>query len=251
MVAGRLAAVLSSGWANTVTHAIFEPPPWPRALLALRTMCAVDEVASTMRHQALNELTGVGALIHRIRSRAGAPSGRPGPGELGPLFEAVETRLQGASARLGFRFLPPPVPAAPTQLGARSSALLDAFGVKSELQGDPSATAVIAPDEFDVALGCLLENAIEALAQGGRPGRLELRLERRADCWAFEVSDDGLGLGLDVFEHLHDPFFTTHPGRAGLGLKIARRIVNRWAGELQLTRHDPRGLSAVLLLPAA
>ena len=230
---------------------IFDPPTWPRALLRLRTLCAIDEVASTIRHQALNELTGMGALVYRLRSRVIGTGGGAGSSELGPLFDAIEARLQGAPGRMRFRFLAPTESGARTDLGAQARALLDALGVRAELLAGPAATAVIAADELEVALGCVVENAVEALALGGTQGLLELRIERREDRWALEVRDEGVGVEPEVFERVYEPFFTTHPGRAGLGLKIARRIVNRWAGEITLSRRDPRGLSVVLVLPAA
>jgi hypothetical protein len=247
---------MQGGVTCTVATTAFDPLAWPRALHRLRMLCAADEVASTMRHQALNELTGLGALLYRVRSRlAGGASialgGRSSVGELQPLFDSMEARLHGAPARLGFRFLAPPVPGSRTEVTSQAHALLDGLGVSAQVHGARPALAAIAADELEVALGCLVENAVEALAQAGREGELGIEVARLGERWAIEVRDEGVGIERTTLEHLFDPFFTTHPGRAGLGLKIARRLAHRWGGELAIAPRANRGLSVVLMLPAA
>jgi hypothetical protein len=240
---------------TAVATTAFDPLAWPRALSALRTLCAADEVAATLRHQALNELTGIGALLYRVRSRLMgggiALGGRSSLPELQPLFDSMESRLQGAPARLGFRFLGPASSGARTELVGQARGLLEALGVEAEMNGSPRAHAAIVPEELEVALGCLVENAVESLAQAGRQGALALSIERHNDRWALEVRDDGVGIEPEAMDHLFDPFFTTHPGRAGLGLKIARRIAHRWGGELLIAPRDSGGLSVVIQLPSA
>jgi signal transduction histidine kinase len=237
---------------DLVATAAFDPLSWPRALSRLRTLCAADEVASTLRHQALNELTGIGALLYRVRSRLGtavALGGRSSVGELQPLFDSMEARLHGAPVRLGYRFLPEASAGTRCDLAAQAAALLEGLGVEAPVHCTRPAHALVASEELEVALGCLVENAVEALAQAGRQGHLAVQIDRRADRWAVEVQDDGVGVDATAISHLFDPFFTTHPGRAGLGLKIARRIAHRWSGELLVARREPAGFSAALLLP--
>jgi signal transduction histidine kinase len=215
-------------------------------------LCAADEVASTLRHQALNELTGIGALLYRVRSRLGLSllaAGRGSTGELGSLFDSIDARVQGAPERLAFRFLPQAASGARADLLVQARSLLDALGLQARLDGPPTAAAAISAEELDVAFGCLVENAVEALALAGRQGQLAVAVAARGDRWSLQVSDDGVGVDPQVFERLLEPFFTTHPGRAGLGLKVARRIAHRWGGELTLTRRDPHGLTAELLIP--
>jgi signal transduction histidine kinase len=239
---------------GSVATTAFDPPPWPRSLARLRALCAADEVASTLRHQALNELTGIGALLYRVRTRLGAGvalGGRSSMGELTPLFDSMEARLHGAPARLGFRFLPAPADGTRTELCAHARTLLEELGVHASVHSDRPAHGAIAPEELEVALGCLVENALEALALAGKEGELALQVDRRGDRWGIEVRDDGVGVEPAAFDHLFDPFFSTHPGRAGLGLKIARRIAHRWGGELLLARREPSGLSVVMLVPPA
>ena len=134
---------------------------------------------------------------------------------------------------------------------AQTNGLLEALRLESRVDGVPSAPAAIAGEELDVAVGCLVENAVEALALGGREGTLAITIAPRGDHWSLQVSDDGVGVEGEAFEHLLEPFYTSHPGRAGLGLKVARRIAHRWGGELTLARRQPRGLTVELLIPVS
>jgi signal transduction histidine kinase len=66
------------------------------------------------------------------------------------------------------------------------------------------------------------------------------------------VADDGSAPSDLELERLLEPFFTTRPGRSGLGLKIARRLLERWDGRLGLEkRTDAGGLVARVSLPRA
>ena len=73
---------------------------------------------------------------------------------------------------------------------------------------------------------------------------------------AIEVTDDGPGLNEEGRRRAREPFFTTKPGRLGIGLGVAARIAQRWRGAIELDarpagsgQEAPRGLVARLLLP--
>jgi C4-dicarboxylate-specific signal transduction histidine kinase len=98
----------------------------------------------------------------------------------------------------------------------------------------------VAPDEAVLALHCLLENAVDALA--GADGCIQLRVLVRDQQVAVEVEDDAAG---GLHERALEPFFTTRVGRMGIGLNIAKRIAARWNGRLTLSAVD-RGTRATL-----
>ena len=58
----------------------------------------------------------------------------------------------------------------------------------------------------------------------------------RAQSVVVRVVDDGQGLAPEIRERIFDPFFTTKPvGQGtGLGLDIARRLVLRHHGEIEV-----------------
>jgi len=65
-----------------------------------------------------------------------------------------------------------------------------------------------------------------------------------------EIEDDGPGIAHD--ENLFVPFFTTKPSGSGVGLVLARQIIEAHGGTLHLAnRKDARGTVASIRLRSA
>lgn len=84
----------------------------------------------------------------------------------------------------------------------------------------------------------LVVNALEAVEETGRAGRVEVRLLRDPATRQpqVRVADEGAGLSPEAAARLFEPRFTTKPpGKGnGLGLSIARRLLGASRGELRL-----------------
>jgi signal transduction histidine kinase len=93
----------------------------------------------------------------------------------------------------------------------------------------------------------LVKNAFEALSSGG-----EVTIASRLAGEAVEisVSDTGSGIGPEVGPRLFEAFFTTKPQGTGLGLGIARQIVEEHAGELRWANGPRGGAVFTIRLPA-
>jgi signal transduction histidine kinase len=78
---------------------------------------------------------------------------------------------------------------------------------------------------------CLLDNALDAVADGGR---VQVAVRRDLDRVVVSIVDDGRGIPPDVMPWIFDAFFTTKPpGKGtGLGLDIARRLARRHHGDI-------------------
>ncbi|MDE2429135.1 MAG: HAMP domain-containing protein [Burkholderiales bacterium] len=99
------------------------------------------------------------------------------------------------------------------------------------------------------AVGNLLDNAIHYGKQ------VEIHVTQQDDNIAIEIRDHGPGVPEDAFAKLSEPYVRLDHGRhqnasgMGLGLNIARSIVQAHHGELQLRNHPEGGLIATILLP--
>lgn len=103
----------------------------------------------------------------------------------------------------------------------------------------------------------LLVNAVDAMPGGGRirvcVGEVSAGDVFRDPSCVIEVADNGEGIPRKSMKKLFEPFFTTKRDRkgTGLGLFVARTIVERHGGVLKIESEPGRGTSAKVFLPAA
>jgi signal transduction histidine kinase len=85
----------------------------------------------------------------------------------------------------------------------------------------------------------LIDNALDAVAQGGR---VEVTAARERQRVVVRVVDNGPGIPAPVIGRLFEPFFTTKPvGQGtGLGLDIVRRLVSHNDGEIEVESRPGR-----------
>ncbi len=220
------------------------------AIVSAHALYVADEALSSVRHEVLNRMTAVGALSFEIRRALEPPS------------EPVRDRLEDLNRQVGMvcqtvaRRLAPPRSDAPVRCALRELMeplhLLCAGPV--ELQTSSTRAHVsFEPLPLAVALLCVLENAVQASAEARRP-LVEVSWQaEREDRLAVEVIDNGDGMAPEVEARAFERFFSTRTGHAGLGLSVARTLITRGGGEIELQRRpagEP-GTRVRLLLPSA
>lgn len=100
--------------------------------------------------------------------------------------------------------------------------------------------------QLEQALINLLRNAADAALETG--GKVRMRCRTQSQQVIIEVEDDGPGIGQP--ENLFVPFYTTKPGGSGIGLVLARQIIEAHGGGLRLVnRRNARGTLASVRLP--
>jgi signal transduction histidine kinase len=124
-----------------------------------------------------------------------------------------------------------------------------ARGVDMDMEVAPSLPPVLAdPDQVRQVLVNLVVNALEAL---NGEGRLRLRARQDGDRVVVEVADSGPGLPGVAPDELLDPFLSARERGAGLGLAIARRLVQAQGGELSAGSAPEGGALFTFTLPLA
>ena len=124
---------------------------------------------------------------------------------------------------------------------------------------DAPAAAIVAADAasleaprhaFRLLLAELIDNAIR---HGGREDiQVRVGATRREDGWEISVSDNGVGIPQRYRGRVWRPFATLHnrSACAGLGLAIARRIVEAHGGRAWLDEAPGGGARVVFFWPA-
>jgi signal transduction histidine kinase len=103
------------------------------------------------------------------------------------------------------------------------------------------------PGSLNEVWAQLLANALEAVETGA--GRIGVRVRSELDRVVVEILDNGHGVPPEIADRIWEPFFTTRPGpHTGLGLDIARRVVEQHGGEIYLTG-GPRSTCFTVRLP--
>lgn len=107
------------------------------------------------------------------------------------------------------------------------------------------------PALFTLALENLLDNAMQAMPDGGAI-TISIRNERFDDglpAAAVDVKDEGVGMQHAELQRAKKPFFTTRPRGTGLGLPIVERIVEAHGGELSLQSEAGQGTTVTMKVP--
>ncbi|HUQ62865.1 MAG TPA: ATP-binding protein [Acidimicrobiales bacterium] len=108
------------------------------------------------------------------------------------------------------------------------------------------------PDRVHQVVANLLDNALRYTPPGGR---VEVEARRVRGGVTIEVCDEGPGISDEessrVFERFYrvDAARTSEDGGAGLGLAIARWIVDLHGGQIHAERREPHGCRMVVELP--
>ncbi len=98
-------------------------------------------------------------------------------------------------------------------------------------------------------LRTLMSNAVEVLGTGGR---IAVRGEQPSGrIVMLEIKDSGPGLSPQQLARVGQPFYTTKPRGLGVGLAMARRIVERSGGRLEIVSSPGHGTAVRLHLMAA
>jgi signal transduction histidine kinase len=102
---------------------------------------------------------------------------------------------------------------------------------------------------LEQVLNGLVANAIQSMAGGGAIEVTASMLAR--DGVELRIADRGHGMTAEQLAAAFLPFHTTKPTGLGLGLPLARRILERHGASIDLTSVPGRGTAVVLHLPAA
>jgi signal transduction histidine kinase len=142
-------------------------------------------------------------------------------------------------------------PAATVDLAALLGDLVgDVGGERATLAPSPPVPVIVRPQALNRALRNLIDNAVRY------GGVAKVTLTQEPGMAVIKVADQGPGLPEDQLESVFEPFVRLEGSRnrdtggVGLGLAIARTIIQAHGGTITLRNLPEGGLEAVVSLPA-
>jgi signal transduction histidine kinase len=185
-------------------------------------------MARESAHQLGTPLMSLTGWIDYVRENPSTPGT-----ELLPHLEADADRLERVAKR--FERIGRPARRESLALGALAERVVGYFTprlptlanrVRLELVASgPGPAALGDPVLVEWAIEALVKNAVDALS--GRGGLIEVRVDAVAGMGRVAVVDDGPGVAPEIRTQLFEPGVSTKEGGWGIGLALARRIVEQ------------------------
>ncbi len=206
---------------------------------------------SQASHQLRNPLTALRLRVEMLGGHVapeGADEHRHAVAELDHLGELLDAllRLAGTDARRAERSDVDTAAVARSRVEAWRPAYEQAATPLDLSAPEAGPVVRLIPDVLDQVLDALLDNALKFAP--GTPVRVEV------GDGAITVTDQGPGLSDDDLAHVGERFWRSRSHQnvagTGLGMAIAVALVAACGGTLRLERAEPRGLRAIVELPA-
>jgi two-component system CitB family sensor kinase len=207
----------------------------------LRELDSVDSLTDALRaqqHEFSNRMHTVAGLIELGDHEGAARYALDVSRASGGLAEVIRERIE--SRELAAMLL-----AKTTIAAERGVELVLASDSRLVEREDEVATLV-------TVIGNLIDNAVDAAADGDGTRRVEVRLRQDGGSTVIEVTDSGPGIPPEVELLIFSDGFSTKPDEGdrhrGLGLALVHRLVRRSGGTIRITRD--RGTTFTVVLPA-
>jgi PAS domain S-box-containing protein len=214
-------------------------------------LARLGQMAAVVAHEVKNPIAGIRGALQVIGSRmTGDTRDKPIIGEIIARLDA----LNGIVQDLLVFARPREVRAGPTDVKALLTTTIEHLkrdpalaGVAIEVSGDGAVVNVDA-EQLQLAIQNVLMNAAQAM---NSQGRIQISIQRQGAEWTIAMADTGPGMPDDVKEKAFEPFFTTRSRGTGLGLPIAKRVVEAHGGRIAIDTPPSGGTVVSVSLPAA
>lgn len=231
---------------NTLTESVARAQ---RDMSQRERLSSLGRLSTVIAHEVRNPLMIIKAALHSLRQPAVTPDAireiaADIDGEVVRLNRIVNEVLDFARP---IRF---ELSAASLNDVCRESAAAAEVGPgpRVEVRTDASLPPVVTdPERLRLALVNLIVNARHAT--GNRDTTVVVTTERRGAHVAISVSDHGTGIDRGDLPRVFDPYFTTKRGGTGLGLPIAKNIIEGLGGTIAIVSEPSRGTEILLEFP--
>src|SRR5581483_7733178 len=233
---GDLTRKISRQQASTFNALTDSIARFQREMSQKERLTSLGRLSTVIAHEVRNPLMIIKASLHGLRQPEVTPQA---------LREAVHD-IDEEVARLNrivnevldfarpIRFELTPVDVNALCRESVAAAMASGSGPAIDTQLDPAIGTISADHERPrIALVNMLVNARHATNGNGQPVRLSTRID--VDRIQIAIADCGVGISAEDLGRVFDPYFTTKRGGTGLGLPIAKNIVEGLGGTIAVS----------------
>jgi two-component system nitrogen regulation sensor histidine kinase NtrY len=122
------------------------------------------------------------------------------------------------------------------------------IGVSLEVEG-PQVDILADPQQFEMIMINLLKNAFDAFPPSQPAKQVIIRTQNRANQALVQVEDNGSGIPPELIDQVFVPFFSTKEQGSGIGLSLARQVMNNHQGSIYLESKEGGPTIVTLVFP--
>lgn len=122
------------------------------------------------------------------------------------------------------------------------------YATEAKIVQQYSEESIVLPfdrEKFSVVIAGLVNNAFDALDANSK-GEISIATKVENGTAYLMVKDNGHGIDFTTLQNVFRPFFTTRPGRVGLGLPLAHSVVNAHGGVLRIESENGKGTTVTV-----
>jgi len=215
-------------------------------------LASLGQIAAGLAHEIKNPLAGISGAVEILRDECPEETTRQ-------LYEQMLTDLSRVNGTIqSLLDLSRPAPPTPVQTDVAqlledTLQLLKPTLKRRSISIDLEVAAGLPlfrldPDRMRQVLVNLVNNAAEAI---GHDGRIAVRCTTfpKGGGIIIAVEDDGPGIAEDLLSRVFNPFFTTKLAGTGLGLSLAKTLVEQHRGRLEVKSDPGLGSTFYIFLP--
>jgi len=214
-----------------------------------KSLAKLGEMAAVVAHEVKNPIAGIRGALEVITARM--PAGQRDRGVLVDIIARLDALNRIVQDMLMFarpRALRAEAIALET-LMTETAAMIKRDPLLHELEIHVDGSARISGDRemLQIVFQNVLMNAAQAMEGKGRVDVSIVHIDSRC---RVTIADHGPGMGHDVREKAFDAFFTTKHRGTGLGLPIAKRVIEAHGGSMAIDAPASGGTSISIELPS-
>jgi signal transduction histidine kinase len=226
-----------------------------KEVLRTEKQASLDELTATFAHEIRNPIAAAKSLVQQMgedpTSHENVEYAKVALEELARVERSVSHLLKYAKEE-DYRFenvnLAAVLDGALTQMRSK----LEANAVKVSRSYLSGPTVRADADKLRQVFSNVIDNAIDAMADVKSDRRIELSIQgARGGLATVRIRDNGCGIPADKIPKIFNPFFTSKQNGTGLGLGVAKKVIEAHRGAIDVTSTVGAGTEFAISVPLA